>query len=137
MTIKKTYELQVDHHDGSIDHIERKGKTAEDALKHAEQEFPEASYISITGRKNDAKWRRLYMSLEDRPVFPHKSARFGEYVYLHKGRPAKGRKVQSSRRYGARRVVAVWVESYSAPVTKFLQDWIGLIAEDLPIQVPA
>ena len=140
MTIKKTYELQVDYEDGSIEHIERKGKTKADALHHAQQEFPEAYYISVTGRKRDPRWRRLYMSLEERPVFPHKRARFGEYVYLHKGRPAKGRKRRPQRGYGRRPygdrdVSFEWKVTYGQPVTKFLQNWAALLIPDLPEQV--
>lgn len=135
MTIKKTYELQVDFEDGSIRHIERKGKTKADVLYHAQQEFPKPSYVSVTGRKRDPKWRRYWKNYEETPVFPYTPTRFGEYVYLHKGRPAKGRKKQPMRHYGLRKIFIEWKETYSQPVTKFLQDWVGLISPELPEQV--
>ncbi len=135
MTIKKTYQMQIDYVDGRIEHVERKGKTPTDALNNAEQEFTDAYYVSVSGRKNDSRWRRYYNNYENTPNFPHNEARFGEYVYLHKGRPAKGRKALPKRRYGARAIYLTMTAHFDQPVTKFLKDWINALVPDLPEQV--
>lgn len=137
MTIKKTYELQVVYQDDSFDHIERKALTPAEALKDAKQEYPTAHHISVTGRKNDAKWRRYYKTYQGMPIFPHNPNRFGEYVYRHKGRPAKGRKVQRPCPYGARLFLVGWEVFYDTPTINVLQDWLTRFIGDSPIEVPA
>lgn len=137
MTIKKTYQLQVVYADDAVDLIERKALTPAAAKTAAEQEFPNAHHVCVTGRKNDPKWRRYHKRYVGMPIFPYKGARFADFVYHHKGRPVKGRRAMPKLSYYDRPAYAIFKVTHGAPITKLLKDWIGVIAQDLPIQVPA
>jgi len=140
MTIKKSYYFQIEHNDGSIDHIVRKGKTEAEAQRAVEQEFPDAYGADCLGRldyRKELERRRRHNRV---PVFRNWGTRGGKFIYQHKGRKKRGCKNYPRPRRGWGKVrgpiMFTWTETYSRPVADFMERWVGFIAQDIGSVAP-
>ncbi len=126
MTIKKTYEVQVEYPNGEILHVKRKGITSEQTEVDAQAEFMNADYVYVTGRTRDLDPDR-FMSKD--PMLFGRRNRNALYQYRHKGKKKKGRKnYPRMRRRQNPNFTITYTETYSEPVSKALKAWEDMMS---------
>lgn len=126
MTIKKTYEVQVEYSNGEILHVKRKGITSAQTEVDAQAEFMNADYVYVTGRTRDLDPDRF---LSKDPLLFGRRNRNALYQYRHKGKKKKGRKnYPYQHRRPNTHFTFTFTEHYSEPVSKALKAWTDLIS---------
>ena len=124
MTIKKTYEIQVDYPNGEILHVKRKAITAKQAVLDAQAEFMNADYVYVTRRS-----REMDNLLSEKPLLFRQRNRNSLYQYRHKGKKKKGRKnYPRLRKRPPLNFTITFTETYSEPVSKALKAWTDLMS---------